>query len=255
MNILIIEDELPTQRYITGLIQQLRPEWQILACIESVSDAVNWLNQNPQPDVIFSDIQLADGVCFDIFEQVKVTSFVVFTTAFDEYAIQAFKVNSLDYLLKPINPDELEKAIEKVEAFYTKKEPSWDAKQLSEIAYTLGKGQTTYRQRLLVNTADGFFKLYLKDIAWFFSSNKTTSACTFNNEHHVIDQTLEKLDGQLDPTLFYRVNRQFILHIDCITKIENWFNGKLVVKTKPATDEKIVVSRDKARAFKEWINQ
>lgn len=255
MKVLIIEDELPTQRYITGLIEQLRPQWHIVACIESVADAVSWLNQNPQPDVILSDIQLADGICFDIFEQVKVTSFVVFTTAYDEYAIQAFKVNSLDYLLKPIDPDELEKAILKMEAFYEKTEQEKDARLLSKIYSSLNNGQAKYRQRLLINTSDGFIKINTKDIAWFYSSNKITSAYGFNKKQHVVDQTLEKLDSQLDPATFYRVNRQFILHIDSIVKIETWFNGKLVVKTKPATDEKIIVSRDKARAFKEWINQ
>lgn len=255
MKVLIIEDEIPTQRYLSGLIEQLRPEWSILAFIESIEDAVKWLNQNPKPDLIFSDIQLADGVCFEIFKQVNVSSSVIFTTAYDEYAIQAFKVNSIDYLLKPIDPDALLLAIEKFEKLRSKQNPSITSEQIQELTQSLSGGQVKYRQRFLANTADGFIKLNINDIAWFNSSNKTLSACTFKQKQYVIDQTLENLENQLDPTLFYRVNRQYILHIESVVKIENWFNGKLVVKTQPLADEKIVVSRDKARAFKEWLSQ
>ncbi|TAJ15643.1 DNA-binding response regulator [Marinilabiliaceae bacterium JC017] len=255
MKALIIEDEYPTQRMLTGLINQLRPEWEIVACIDSVSDAIEWLQTNDHPDIIFSDIQLADGVCFEIYDQVKPDSFIIFTTAYDEYAIQAFQVNSVDYLLKPIAPDKLEMAIEKLEVYKQSASPAPAQNNITELAQALLSGQTKYRNRLLVNTADGFIKLNIEEVAFFYSSHKVSSAITFDQETHTIDFSLDKLEKQLDPTVFFRANRQFILHIDAITKVETWFNGKLVVKTKPEAQEKIIVSRERARTFKEWINQ
>lgn len=253
MRILIIEDEVPTQRLLAGTLNQLRPDWEIVECLGTVEEAIEWLQSHSHPDLIFSDIQLSDGTCFEIYEQVLPESFVIFTTAYDEYAIQAFKVNSIDYLLKPVSTEMLEKAIHKFESL-----PSGSSTtpiNINELADSLMHGQKKYRSRLLINTVDGFFKMNVEDMAMFYSSHKVVSAITFQNESHVIDFTLDKLEKQLDPTHFFRANRQFILHIDAITKVETWFNGKLIVKTKPEAEEKVVVSRERARAFKEWINQ
>ncbi len=254
MRILIIEDEIPTQRLLAGTLNQLRPDWDIVECIGTVEESVEWLQHHPHPDLIFSDIQLSDGTCFEIYEQIMPESFVIFTTAFDEYAIQAFKVNSIDYLLKPVSLEMLEQAILKFESLPSNHQSSM-ALNMDELADSLMSGQKKYRSRLLVNTVDGFYKMNVDQIAMFYSSQKVVTAITRHNESHVIDFTLDKLEKQLDPTLFFRVSRQFILHIDAITKVENWFNGKLVVKTRPEAVEKIVVSRERARVFKEWINQ
>jgi len=253
MRILIIEDELPTQRMLTDLITGLRPEWMVEAAVGSVADAIEWFGKNEQPDLIFSDIQLTDGTCFEIYEQISVSSFIIFTTAYDEYAVQAFKVNSVDYLLKPVSVEMLEKAIEKFESYQNTGEKS--TPDMKELMESLLNGRINYRSRLMVSVADGFVKVDVKDVALFHSSNKVTSATTFNRKNYIVDLTLDKLEMQLNPELFFRANRQFVLNINSITKIENWFNGKLIVKTRPEAAEKIIVSRERARAFKEWIDR
>ncbi len=253
MRILIIEDEIPSQRMLADLIRKLRPEWEITGFAGSVTDAVDWFNNNDRPDVVFSDIQLTDGTCFEIFEQVSINSFIVFTTAFDEYAIQAFRVNSIDYLLKPVSEKDLLRAIEKLEEMASvSKNEMPDMKVLMD---TLLKGKMTWRSRILASVPDGFVKLDVSEIAFFHSSQKVTTAATFNRKNYVIDITLDKLQDQLDPDMFFRANRQFILNIDSITKVEKWFNGKLIVKTQLAAEEKIIVSRERARQFKEWIDR
>ena len=253
MRIFIIEDEIPSQRMLADLIRKLRPKWRITGFAGSVADAVEWLQNNDHPDVIFSDIQLTDGTCFEIYEQVKVSSFIIFTTAFDEYAIQAFRVNSVDYLLKPVSEKDLLRAIEKLESMTL--EPKNEMPDMKVLMDTLLKGKMTYRSRILTSVADGFVKLDISDIAYFHSSQKVTTATTFDKKNYVIDFTLDKLQDQLDPDIFFRANRQFILNINSITKVENWFNGKLIVKTHPASAEKIIVSRERARQFKEWIDR
>ncbi|MFW5753773.1 MAG: LytR/AlgR family response regulator transcription factor [Marinilabiliaceae bacterium] len=256
MDILIVEDELPTQRLLIDMIGKIRPEWKIAGGTSSVDETVEWLEENPRPALIFMDIQLSDGTCFEIFDKVPIDSFVIFTTAYDEYAIQAFRVNSIDYLLKPVNHEKLEEAIRKYEhLFRENKKPEEPSIGYQELARALKSGTKNYRSRLMVNLADGFQKLNTSDIAWLFSSNKITTAVTFDRTHHVVDFTLDKLEKELDPAMFFRANRQYILNIETIHKVENWFNGKLVVKTRPQSDEKIVVSRERARNFKEWINQ
>jgi len=254
MNILIVEDELPTRRLLKDMVLRTRPQWEIAGTSGSVEETVEWIQENPMPDLIFMDIQLSDGSSFEIFDKVDIKSLVIFTTAYDEYAIQAFKVNSIDYLLKPINQKKLETAIDKFERLYQKASPTpeLDYNALKEM---LSSGNQTYRSRLITNVANGFKKIDIHDIAWLVSSNKITSAVTFDGHQHVIDFTLDKLEKELDPKIFFRANRQFILNIEAIRKVENWFNGKLVVKTHPDVKEKIVVSRERAKSFKDWINQ
>jgi DNA-binding LytR/AlgR family response regulator len=255
MNILIVEDELPTRRLLRDMIQMIRPSWTISGCTGSVEETIDWLKKNPNPNLIFMDIQLSDGSSFEIFEKIIVNSPVVFTTAYDEYAIQAFKVNSIDYLLKPVNKKKLEMAIEKYENFFTKDEGQKTEIDYKILAQALTSDTHSYRSRLLINLADGFQKLETNKIAWLISSNKITTAVTFDGHHHVIDFTLDKLEKELDPAMFFRANRQYILNIETIYKVENWFNGKMVVKTQPDIKEKIIVSRERAKSFKDSINQ
>lgn len=254
MNVLIVEDELPTRRLLTDMVLKARPNWQIAGTTGSVEETIEWMDKNPGPDLIFMDIQLSDGSSFEIFDKTDIKSLVIFTTAYDEYAIQAFKVNSIDYLLKPINQKKLEAAIEKFERLYQTATPTpeLDYQALKEM---LTSEDQNYRSRLITNVVDGFKKIDVKDIAWLVSSNKITSAVTFDGHDHVVDFTLDKLEKELDPKYFFRANRQYILNIEAIRKVENWFNGKLVVKTHPDIKEKIVVSRERAKNFKDWINQ
>ncbi|MGM0375615.1 MAG: LytR/AlgR family response regulator transcription factor [Bacteroidota bacterium] len=256
MDILIVEDELPTRRLLKDMIEKVRPDWKIAGSTSSVDETIEWLEENPQPTLIFMDIQLSDGTCFEIFDKVQIDSFVIFTTAYDEYAIQAFRVNSIDYLLKPVNQEKLEEAIRKYEhLFRENRNQEKTAIDYQELARALESKTAHYRSRVMVNLADGFQKLNTSDIAWLVSSNKITTAVTFDHNHHVVDFTLDKLEKELDPAMFFRANRQYILNIETIHKVENWFNGKLVVKTRPQAEEKIVVSRERARNFKDWINQ
>ncbi|WP_462318073.1 LytR/AlgR family response regulator transcription factor [Marinilabilia sp.] len=254
MNILIVEDELPTRRLLKDMVLRTRPEWEICGTTGSVEETVEWIQENTMPDLIFMDIQLSDGSSFEIFDKVEIKSLVIFTTAYDEYAIQAFKVNSIDYLLKPINQKKLEAAIDKFERLYQKASPppELDYQALKEM---LTSENQNFRSRIITNVVDGFKKIDVNDIAWLVSSNKITSAVTFDGHDHVVDFTLDKLEKELDPKYFFRANRQYILNIEAIRKVENWFNGKLVVKTHPGVKEKIVVSRERAKSFKDWINQ
>lgn len=254
ISVLIVEDEIPTQRLMKDLIEKSRPQWNVVAATTGVEETVEWLENNEQPDLIFLDIQLSDGLSFEIFDQVDVTSFIIFTTAYDEYALQAFKVNSIDYLLKPMKPEDLENAILKFEKF-NDKSYALESGEIKALASAVSLGKQSYRTRILVPLVDGYLKLNINDVAWFHSSQKVTTAYTLQGNPHILDMTLERLESQLDPKKFFRVNRQFILHISAIHRIENWFNGKLVIKTQPESSEKIVVSRERARSFKEWLNQ
>lgn len=251
MNVLIVEDELYNQRLLQGMITELRPHWKIAAITDSVETTVQYLNEN-KPDIIFMDVQLQDGICFSVFEKTEVNTPVIFTTAYDNYAIQAFKVNSIDYLLKPVKENELERAILKFENqndFH--KKPS--QADYSEILHAIKKGETRYRSRFLVQGSSAFYKLDVKEIAYFYSENKITSAVTFGKKEHVLDLALDALEEELDPHDYFRANRSTIVHVDAIHKIENYFGGKLYVKLLPALNTEIIVSRLKNMAFREWV--
>jgi DNA-binding LytR/AlgR family response regulator len=250
---LIAEDEIPTQRLLKDMLKKLRPQWEIMVCTTSLEETLEWLENNPHPNIMFLDIQLSDGLSFEIFDQIKIQSAVVFTTAYDEYALKAFKVNSIDYLLKPTRPKELEAAILKYEEWYP--DNNIDTNDIKTLASAITEGKQSYRSRLLVPVADGYLKLNVDEVACFHSSQKITTAYTMQGKPHIVDTTLEKLEEELDPQKFARANRQFILNINAIHRIENWFNGKLVVKINPEPPEKIVVSRERARSFKDWLNK
>ena len=256
MRVIIVEDELHNYRLLRGMVEKLRPNWQIVEWFESVKSTVAWLNSNPAPDLIFMDIQLTDGISFSIFDQANVTSMVIFTTAYDEYALRAFQVNSIDYLLKPIKEEKLRSSIEKFEhmvaASYEKSESAPDYKELLQA---ITSGEKKYRKRFLISGATSYFKLGVEDVAWFYTENRVTTAVTFQGKEHVIDLTIEKLEEQLDPDLFFRTNRSSIVHINAIRKFENHFGGKLILRLVPPFEESITISRLKATEFKEWVGK
>lgn len=256
MRVIIVEDELHNYRLLRGMVEKLRPDWQIIDWFESVKSTVAWLKSNPAPDLIFMDIQLTDGISFSIFDQVNVTSMVIFTTAYDEYALRAFQVNSIDYLLKPIKQDKLRLSIEKFEhmvAAATEKPES--APDYKELLQAITSGERKYRKRFLISGATSYFKLDVDDVAWFYTENRVTTAVTFQGKEHVIDLTIEKLEEQLDPDLFFRTNRSSIVHINAIRKFENHFGGKLILKLIAPFNETITISRLKATEFKEWVGK
>ncbi len=246
-NILIIEDERPNSDRLQRLISSIFPEAS-LNVIESVGESVLWLNSNEQPDVILLDVRLSDGLCFEIFEQAKVESPVIFTTAYDEYAIKAFKVNSVDYLLKPIEQDELKAALDKVISIPLKN------KQIPLDSLIQYLKPTEFRTRFLLTHKDGFKTILVSDIAYFYSELKITRAKLQNGTEETIPNTLEELEQQLNPKLFFRANRQFIIHIDAIQYVNNYFNGKLKIVLKKDSKIEIVVSRDKAVLLKKWLD-
>jgi len=254
MNVIIVEDELHNYRLLKGMVEKLRPEWNIVEWLESVKSTVSWLENNPSPDLIFMDIQLTDGISFSVFDKVQVESMVIFTTAYDEYALQAFQVNSIDYLLKPVKLEKLEQAIDKFENLTRIQQKGNENKpDYRELLETIVRGEKKYRTRFLISGATSFFKLGVEEIAWFYTENRVTNAVTFKGKVHAVNLTIEKLEEQLDPTQFFRTNRSTIVHINAIRKFENHFGGKLILRLIHPFDEPIIISRLKAAEFKEWM--
>jgi DNA-binding LytR/AlgR family response regulator len=256
MRYLIIEDELPAQRLMEGLVRELRPGWESAGCVDSVEGAVEWFGKQGWADVIFMDIQLSDGLSFDILEQVEIEGMIIFTTAYDEYAIRAFKVNSIDYLLKPIKKKDLREALEKYER-YTRKMFLGRNKAIdvAELVEAVNGAKKNFRTRFLVSRGEMFVPLPVESVAFLFSRNRITSAVTFDGKRYVLDFTLDGLEDQLDPERFFRASRQFMVNIEAVSKVHTFFNGKLILETLPAHDEKITVSREKARVFKPWLDR
>jgi len=251
---IIVEDEIRSGEMLRDLFLELRPEWKLLAHLKSIEETVDWFNSHEQPDLVFMDIELADGNCFNIFSEIKITCGIIFTTAYSEFALKAFEQNSIDYLLKPIKARELERAILKLEQLLDFiEQQSTQFFDYQHLAKLLSK-PTVYRQRFMIARNDSFIKLDVKDIAYFYFDSRITYAVTFKNQHHMISQSLDKTEQELDPATFFRANRQTILHIDAVDQFESYFGGKLAVRLKTDPKEKIIVSQAKSAAFKNWIN-
>lgn len=247
MQILIIEDEKPNAERLKRLITGLRPQAQILGVIESVKESVEWLQTNESPELIMMDVKLSDGLSFEIFDKVKVDVPIIFTTAYDEFAIKAFKQYSIDYLLKPVEKDELALAFEKFDIVASKSEQHSLARMLDEFR------PKNHRTRFLLPYRDGFKTVLVTEVVFFFSEFKTTKAKLLNGAQETLPQTMDELEQQLDPNLFFRANRQFIIHIDAIEQIHNYFNNKLKIQLKKNHDVEVIVSREKAPLLKAWL--
>ncbi|RZK93212.1 MAG: response regulator transcription factor [Pedobacter sp.] len=246
--ILIIEDEKLNADRLVRLIGNIVPQVEILAILDSVLDAVEWFKDNPSPTLVFMDIRLSDGLSFEIFESVEISCPIIFTTAYDEYAVKAFKYNSVDYLLKPVEQDELRAAMNKVE-------------QYSEFTYSrdtitklLGSMQPkTFRTRFLLPYRDGYRTILVGEICYFYLEAKIIMARLANGTEVAVPQSMEELEQQLDPKYFFRANRQSIIHIDSVSNIHNYFNGKLKLTLRDSEME-VVVSREKSAAMKAWMD-
>ncbi len=246
MNVLIIEDELPAAKRLMSMMATLRPGWTLHGPLESIEESLAWLESNDDPDLIFMDIQLADGISFELFELRSIRVPVIFTTAFDEYAIRAFQVNSIDYLLKPLESGAMERAVEKFEN-RGKVQPDF-----RELLASLRPIQ--YKQRFLLRKGERLVPLSTDEIAYFQASGKVVLLVTHNKESFITDYTLDKLEEELDPEKFFRANRAFILSLNCICEVRATFNGKLKIDiTPPPSDSEVSVSRDKAAQFKSWL--
>ncbi|MCF0040591.1 LytR/AlgR family response regulator transcription factor [Dyadobacter fanqingshengii] len=252
--ILIIEDEQPAGQYLTQLIQKIDPKTEILNVLESVETAVEWLSGNPVPDLIFLDVQLGDGTCFQIFEQISIGCPVVFTTAHDEYAMRAFKLNSIDYLLKPIRQESLQFSLEK---YYQLNEENAisKVKYLEELMHTQILNRKSPRRSFLVPYRDKLIPLKDSDFAWLTIKNGVVVATLHDDKNFVVDKSLEELENQLDTTNFFRANRQFIISRECISEIELYFNGRLLVRTSPSSANQILISKERVPVFKKWFEE
>lgn len=255
IQVAIIEDEKPAARLLEGMIKKLRPQWDIIKIPGSIESSVAWFASHPHPDIVFLDIQLSDGNSFLFIEQACPTSLIIFTTAYDEYAVRAFTVNSIDYLLKPIRQERLEEAIQKFEHVTSKyNQKLLEQNDLLEVLHSLtypGKEIQDpfpyFRQRETDHFTGGGYP-------HFYSLNKITFAVTRQNKEYIIDFPLDKLMEQLDPDKFFRTNRQTIINIESIVKIEPYFQNKVIVHIKPEHKEKILVSKEKWASFKLWLN-
>lgn len=246
MKILLIEDELPAAKQLSKMLLAYNPNFNILETLDTVSGAVRWLNTFPLPDLIFMDIQIADGLSFDIFRQVEVRAPVIFTTAFDQYAVQAFKVNAVDYLLKPIDLEDLKRALEKIEN--QRIAPQFDFESISRFFK-----KESYKDRFLVKTGQQLAFLQAEDIAFFRSSDGLTQGYKFNGKKYFIDHTLEELDRLLDPRDFFRIGRSMSIRLNSIKTIHPHLNGRLKLDLNPAAPEEVFVSRERVPEFKAWL--
>jgi DNA-binding LytR/AlgR family response regulator len=251
--ILIIEDEKPAAEWLRQLILKFNSDISIVAVCDSVSGATEWFQQNPAPDLVFMDIQLADGLSFEIFERVKVPCPVIFTTAYEEYAIKAFKVNSVDYLLKPIAFNELEAAFQKfktqIQNVHTA--PTVTIELLNKVREMLRK---QYKSRFVIKVGEHLKSIPVEDILFFYSLEKATFLCTSDFKSYLVDYSLDHITEMVDEHRFFRINRKYILSNNAIADIVVYSNSRLKIKLKKPDEDAVIVSRDKVAAFKEWLD-
>lgn len=248
MRLVIIEDEGPAARRLTKLIHEIDPKHEVLAILESVTDSLEWFSNNPQPDLVLSDIQLSDNLSFEIYKSIELEAPIIFTTAFDQYAIQAFEHLSVDYLLKPIRLEQLQKAFDKLERL---KE---DKPQLDIEGIIQRFGQPNYRDRFMVYSGENLISFALKDIAYFYSEDGVSFIKTWEKKRYIINESLDKLESKLDPKKFFRANRQLIVSFGSLVKAVPSFNQKLRIYLEPDFGEEVFVSKLKATEFKAWMN-
>jgi DNA-binding LytR/AlgR family response regulator len=255
IRVLIIEDEDPAAKRLVKLLKELEPDVIIDGPIDTVSHAVQHLKVNPQHDLIFLDIQLADGKSFSIFDQVKIEAPIIFTTAYDEFAIKAFELNSIDYLLKPVSLEKLRLSIEKFKKIRDYYNHETFQGQLNSYLKNLKlPSEETYKTRFLVNNGDELLPITIGKIAYFYAEDKAVFLVTGENKRYLINYSLEELEQKLDPKIFFRINRQFISSVESISKIHHYFNYKLKLTLKPDPGTEVIVSKSRTTEFKHWMN-
>lgn len=252
MKVVIVEDEIAASENLEFILHNIDSSIEILKVVDSVKSAVSYFSESTEAELVFMDIHLADGISFEIFDQVNINIPIIFTTAYDQYAIQAFKVNSVDYLLKPINEEELSEAINKFKSISKPTQPlNNKIKSMLEFLQTKSK---SYKTTYLVQKRDELIPVKTQDIAYFYIDIGLVKAVTFNKQSYIINKKLEDIELELNPEDFHRVNRQFILNRNAITNIKFYFNNKLIVNVNPPFEERIVVSKAKANDVKNWMN-
>lgn len=252
MTTLIIEDEEPAYRRLQKMLKELEPDNTLLNQIVSVSSAVKWFKENEEPDLVISDIQLSDGISFEIFKQVDIKCPIIFTTAYDQYAIEAFKVNSIDYLLKPVKKDELEKAVTKFKALTpAAATPAIDINKLLQSLQPATSND--YKKRFVVRYGEHIKTIDIEEVVYFYTEDKATFLCTKDARRFVVDFNLDTLDSILDPKIFFRINRQFIISIHSIAEMFAYSKSRVLIKLNPAAKHETIVSTERSSDFKHWL--
>ena len=250
MKVVIVEDEKLAAEKLERLFNEIDSKVQILQVLESVEDAINWFSRNDMPDLIFMDIQLDDGISFEIFDAVKIEAPIIFTTAYDEYAIRAFKVNSVDYLLKPIDRLALQESFEKF-----KKHFAVEVDFETKIAKVIGQISNKYKSRFFIKIGLRFKSVPVENICCFFVEEGSTFLKTDESKNYDLDYSLDQLQKMIDPNLFFRINRNFLLNINSIDDIISYSTNRLKIKLKNSKEEDLIVSRDKVSEFKSWMDR
>jgi DNA-binding LytR/AlgR family response regulator len=254
MDILIIEDEQLGAEKLERMLQSIDPSVKIVGNTRSIESSVEWLLQHKHPDIVLMDIELTDGQSFEIFNHVTINSMVIFTTSYDEYALKAFKLNSVDYLLKPIKKEELKTALDKYQQW--KQKFSAPALNIEQLISELNRQQSkTWRSRFLVKQGQKLVSVETNEIAYLYAEGRLSFLITWNKLKYVLDYTIEELEQMLDPQQFYRANRGFIIQVKSVSQIHTYFNGKLKLELQPFTEKEVLVSREKATEFKEWMGK
>lgn len=251
MKVIIIEDEKPAARRLQRMLNELDIEPS--AMLHSVEESVNWFHNNDHPDLIFLDIQLSDGLSFEIFEEVDVKSAIIFTTAFDEYALKAFKLNSVDYLLKPIDIDELAVAVTKFKELF--RSSSLSPMDIESIKTIFKPPGVKYKKRFTVKIGQHLKMIASQQISCFYSENKATNLHTIDNRSYLLEESLDQLESKLDPDIFFRVSRKYFVNINTIKDIISYSNSRLKLIMDGYTDAEIIVSRERVRDFKDWLDR
>ncbi|HMO61726.1 MAG TPA: LytTR family DNA-binding domain-containing protein [Ferruginibacter sp.] len=252
MKVFIIEDELPASNRLAKLLQQHSNSIVVVQKADSIEAAVRYFNTMPDIDLVFMDIQLADGLSFAIFEQAAVKAPVIFTTAFDQYTLKAFKVNSIDYLLKPIDEKELETALEKYYNLYQKPAHNFPDKILKMMQEM---NLVKYKERLLIKRGQQLSYLKTTDTAYCYADGKLCYAVDFTGSKYLLENNMTQLEEQLEPVKFYRINRQLLVNIEAVKKVHTWLGGRLKVDIVPSANVETVVSRERVNGFKEWLGR
>ncbi|WP_412561299.1 LytR/AlgR family response regulator transcription factor [Winogradskyella sp. MIT101101] len=250
MNVIIIEDEKPSARRLQRMLKSLDVEAETM--LHSVEESIDWFQNNEHPDLIFLDIQLSDGLSFEIFEAIDINSAVIFTTAYDEYALQAFKLNSIDYLLKPIDEDDLKKAVEKFKRRTPQKQSvTLDFNDIKKLL--VNPIEREYKKRFSVKVGQHLKLINIDDIECIYSENKGTYVFTNEGRNYLLDLTLDQLEDELEPHVFYRVSRKFYVNINAIKDIISYTNSRLQIKLNHYNEQDVIVARERVKDFKSWL--
>ena len=254
MKVLIIEDEAPAFRRLQKILDEVRPGIEIVDVIDSVEESVKWFKNHNLPDLIFMDIQLSDGISFEIFDHIQITKPVIFTTAFDEYMLRAFKVNSIDYLLKPIKVEDLAKSLDKFEQMrqvFGQAEPT----DLNALIGQIKLDDKKYKSRFLVKQGEKLLSIETTETFMFQTRNGVVYLITGSGKKFLVDYTLDELTSLLDPDQFFRANRQFLIHYNSIKEVHRYHKGKLLIAPKIDIEEPITISEEKSSLFKKWLDK